>query len=158
MCRRNFGGALNRLQLNPLKRRVKPLKFDFILKSLIGACHLGIMTQKFPVKKDETAFNRVSLQGSESELKEYLESDFAVNFNKRGRHLVRHANEGLAILAVPYCFNKDQGLLIENSMRYFSVYNLCQFFYHFIFGNEFVVLCLLLESDMRNVALHSIKN
>lgn len=158
MCRRNFEGALNRLQLNPLKRRVKPLKFDFILKSLIGACHLGIMTQKFPVKKDETAFNRVSLQGSESELNEYLESDFAVNFNKRGRHLVHHANEGLAILAVPYCFNKDQGLLIENSMRYFSVYNLCQFFYHFIFGNEFVVLCLLLESDMRNVALHSIKN
>lgn len=103
------------------------------------------MTQRFPGEDetDETAFNWViflSLQGSESELSENLETDFVVHFNKRGNHLIHHANEGLAVLAVPYCFNKDQGLLIANSMRYFIVYDLCHFAYHFIFGNEFVVL------------------
>lgn len=79
------GGAFSGSQLNPLKRRVKLLTFDFTLKSLIGACHLGTPTQRFPVKKHDTAFNWVnflSLHGSESQSSENLETDLVVHFNK----------------------------------------------------------------------------
>lgn len=58
MCRRNFEGALNRLQLNPLKRRVKPLKFDYHIEIAYWCVSPGNHDAKIPSEKGRDGFQQ----------------------------------------------------------------------------------------------------